>query len=460
MLQASEYHVLEYLRWYKRIKNFRTVENRKQLVKTAKSSLLLYIAWILLLFLYALLIPLLFLPSEIGYLFFVVGVVIVPFVFPYVLVVPLLILQYVLHRPLEYFIVKRATNILKGHKGIKIGIAGSYGKTSMREIVKTVLSEDLVVAAPPYSYNTPLGISSFIKTLSGDEDVLVFEMGEYYPGDVKTLCKLVCPDIGIITGVNEAHLEKFRTLDRTQKTIFELADWLGGTKPLYINGESDHAKRYAEEHDILNKNTFLYSREGVGKKNVTDAETALGGTFFTMDKEKFNSKLLGLHQVGPLACAVDVAERLGVSMDKIKEGIAKTKPFDHRLEPHTDSTGVVTLDDSYNGNPDGVEAVIAFLGGLTGHRRFYVTPGLVEMGDRTELVHKDIGRQLAKARIETVVLIKNSVTPYIEEGLKEGKFAGELLWYPDAMKAFEALPHLTVSGDVVVLQNDWPDQYQ
>ncbi|MBX2866806.1 UDP-N-acetylmuramoyl-tripeptide--D-alanyl-D-alanine ligase [Candidatus Kaiserbacteria bacterium] len=460
MLQASEYHVGEYIRWYKRVEDFRCVENRKKLVWTLKSAGLYVIAWVLFFFLLALTIPFLFFKGGVGYVLFVIAVILVPYVFPYVLTVPLLILQNVIQRPIEWFIVRTATRLLKKHKGIKIGIAGSYGKTSMREILKTVLETDLTVAAPPHSYNTPLGISSFIKTLTGDEQVLLFEMGEYYPGDVKELCKLVRPDIGIITGVNEAHLEKFKTIDRTQKTIFELADWLGGTKPLYINGESDHAKRYAEENGYLNTNTFVYSRDGVGDTKVTESNTGLGGTTFTLGREEYTSKLLGLHQVGPLACAVQVAEHLRVPSEKIREGISSTVPFEHRLEPKTDSTGVVTLDDSYNGNPQGVAAVISFLGSLTGHRRLYVTPGLVEMGDRAELVHKDIGRQLAKAGIEQVILIRNSVTPFIEAGLQEAKYGGKITWYDEALKAFEALPHLTVSGDVVVLQNDWPDQYQ
>jgi UDP-N-acetylmuramoyl-tripeptide--D-alanyl-D-alanine ligase len=130
------------------------------------------------------------------------------------------------------------------------------------------------------------------------------------------------------------------------------------------------------------------------------------------------------------------------------------------LEPKTDASGIVTLDDSYNGNPDGVRAVIDFLASLKGHRRFYVTPGLVEMGPRKEEVHHEIGRELAAAGIEKIILIKNSATPYIEEALKEKNYRGEIMWFDNALAAFAALPLMTVKGDVVLLQNDWPDQYR
>ena len=88
-----------------------------------------------------------------------------------------------------------------------------------------------------------------------------------------------------------------------------------------------------------------------------------------------------------------------------------------------------------------------------------VTPGLVEMGSRKEKVHKEIGKQLARASIEKVILIRNSVTPFIEAGLQEEQYKGELMWFEKALDAFAALPSLTASGDIVLLQNDWPDQY-
>jgi UDP-N-acetylmuramoyl-tripeptide--D-alanyl-D-alanine ligase len=240
------------------------------------------------------------------------------------------------------------------------------------------------------------------------------------------------------------------------KTIYELADYLDD-KPTYVSGESELAKKNARAGHIL------YSRAGAGDAKVENEKTDLSGTSFTLvtgsARMELTSSLLGLHQVGPLAAAADIARRLGLTPQEIRAGIAKTRPFDHRLEPTTDAAGVITLDDSYNGNPDGVQAVIQFLASLTRHRRFYVTPGLVEMGARTEAVHKEIGRALAQAKIEKVILIRNSVTPYIEQGLKKAGYGGEVLWFEEALQAFAALPHLTVAGDVVLLQNDWPDQY-
>lgn len=457
MLQASEYDISEYLAWLGRVKDFAAVERRKQLVKTPKALMTLALAWCLALGIFVAAISTVWLfPVPLNYISFVALLALAPYLLAYGITIPLVVLELLVQKPIEYFIVRRATKALARHTAVKIAVAGSFGKTTMREILKTVLSEGKKVATPPHSYNTPLGISAFVKTLKGDEEILIFELGEGRPGDVRTLSALVQPDMGIITGINEAHLKTFKTLERTVQTIYELADYLGD-KPTYVNGESELARKNARAGHIL------YSRVGAGDSKVENPKTDLSGLSFTLVRDharlELASSLLGLHQVGPLVAAATLAERLGLSPEQIHSGIGKTKPFEHRLEPTTDSAGVITLDDSYNGNPDGVKAVIDFLASLTGHQRWYVTPGLVEMGARTEAVHKEIGHWLAHAGIENVILIRNSVTPHIERGLQEADYGGKVLWFDEALQAFAALPHLTVKGDVVLLQNDWPDQY-
>ncbi len=453
MLQSSEYKLRGYFAWLVNIKSFKKVEVRKKFVPTKKALLLLSISWLI--FVSTFVVSFYFLKSS-EYILFFVMVILAPYILSFGIAIPLVLIKIFIQIPIQYFIVQKSKKKLKTHKAIKIGIAGSFGKTTMREILKTVLNEGKIVAAPPENHNTLLGISNFIKNLKGNEEVLIFELGEYYKGDIKEMCEFVHPDLGVITGVNEAHLEKFKSLEVTASTIFELADWLVDN-PVYVNGENTLAKKHALEKHIV------YTRDGIEEWKVINMKTDLSGTYFTVSRNMqnydFHSNLLGLHQVGPLLLSIHLALRLGVSIENIQKGISKTKPFDHRLEPKVDKSGVITIDDSYNGNPDGVKVVIEFLAGLQGYRRFYVTPGLVEMGNKTETVHKQIGRQLAQANIEKVILIRNSVTPFIESGLREVGFKGEILWFESGLQAFSALPHLTAKDDVVLLQNDWPDQY-
>jgi UDP-N-acetylmuramoyl-tripeptide--D-alanyl-D-alanine ligase len=436
MLQSSEYNIHDYLSWYFKVSDFKKVEVRKKFNKTLKGLLLLVCAWVIIILSFILIDNLL------------LALLLFPYILAYGIIIPLLLIK-LIQLPIEYYLLSKTKTKIKNHKAFKIAIAGSFGKTTMREILKTVLSEGKIVSAPKDSYNTPLGISKFVEGLSGDEEIIIFELGEYYPGDIRQLCDIINPNMGIITGINEAHLKRFKTIDNTVKTIYELGEYLDF---LYVNGDSPLALDSARKTDII------YSSSGMGTNLVLDAKTDLNGLSFKFRNSDFKSKLLGVHQIGPLVCAIEIALSLGLSMEQIQKGIAKTKPFSHRLEPKTDSSGVIIIDDSYNGNPDGVRVAIDFLKNISG-RRFYITPGLVEMGAKTKEVHLEIGKMLALAGIEHVVLIRNSVTSYIEEGLKDNDFKGELIWFDSALEAYNSIPSITISGDVVLLQNDWPDQY-
>jgi len=455
MLQASEYNIGDFFRWHERVRDFRSVEKRKQLVFSAKATALLVFGWVVLLFmLIGAVIIFLSVSSPWNYVLSALLLLEAPLVVMVGLLLAVASVR-VIQGPFERFIVACAKKRLAEHRGVKIAIAGSFGKTSMREVLKTVLSEGKKVAAPPDSYNTPLSIARFVRGLKGDEDVLIFELGEYYPGDVRALARAVQPTWGFVTGVNEAHLEKFKTLERTTGTIFELAEFVDASR-LYVNGESALARSRAKSSNVL------YTREGAGDWRIENPETGLLGTTFMLTKNgamvRAHSGLCGLHSLGVLAAAADIASRLGLTNAEIERGLARTKPFAHRLEPKQWPDKVTFIDDSYNGNPDGARAAIEFLSSLQG-RRWYVTPGLVEGGARAKDIHEEIGRTLAAAGIEKVALIRTSVAHHIEAGLNEGGFNGEMLWYSDMPACLAALRASALPGDIILVQNDWPDQY-
>lgn len=467
MLQANEYYPFEYLAWYHRTSDFSNIEKRKHLVYTTKAILLSAFAWISLVWSFVTSAYVAYATGVPGIIAAIVGFVISPFIVPYMLFLLIIFLNFA-QKPIEAYIIAKAKKKLEKHPAIKIGIAGSFGKTSMREILKAVLSEGKRVAAPGGSHNTPLAIARFVDSLNGSEEVLVFEFGEYYPGDIRKLCQLVQPDWGVVTGVNEAHLERFGTLKKATDTIFELVHYLDKKQPsvqhgsasrgspIYVNAEGVSS----QTHDSTSQ--IRYGRLGADTWKVESSSTNIEGTTIDFWHEgrqiRVHSKILGLHSVGPLAAAADIASKIGLTDGQIQRGLSKTQSFDHRMQPRVDG-GVIWIDDSYNGNPDGAAAAIEFLKTLQGRRRWYVTPGLVEMGSRKEEIHREMGRKIAEAGIEKVVLIRDSVTPFIEEGLKAAQYVGDIVWFDYGPTAFNALPKMAVDGDVILIQNDWPDQY-
>lgn len=459
MLQSSNYNLKEYFNWLGRTRDFRKVMKRGGLDYTKKARLLLAAAWFIILFIYAVVIysALFFFPDYnlVGLLSSAVLFFLAPFLVSYLLILPLWLGRIFIQKPKQRKIINAAKQIISNHPALKIAIAGSYGKTTAKEILSTILSEGKKVAFTPGNMNTPIGISRFAKKLNGSEDVIIFELGEEKVGDVKELCELSQPDMGIITGINEAHLSSFKTLENTVSTIFELEDYLDDG-PLYKNQESQLvAKR------IKGKDKLAFDLKGVNGWRTSDIKTDIHGITFVAQKDdkKIFAKtgLLGLHNVGIILVAIDIADTIGLSIKQIELGISKTVPFEHRMQPKN-IHGAWVIDDTYNGNSEGIKAGLLLLKGLTAKRRIYITPGLVEQGDKTKEIHEKIGRQIAGVA-DIVVLMDNSVTKYIEFGLKEADFKGKLMIVDNPLEFYSNLDQFVANGDVVLMQNDWTDNY-
>jgi UDP-N-acetylmuramoyl-tripeptide--D-alanyl-D-alanine ligase len=448
MLQSSNYSLRDYFSWLLRVDDFRRVMKRGGLDYTNKARLLLLMAWVIMLFIIiiSILSALLFigLSSSVGLLFSLVLFLAAPILMSYIIALPLWLGWVLIQKPKQYSIVNNAKKIISIHPALKIAIAGSYGKTTAKEIISTVLSEGKKVAYTPGNMNTPIGISRFAKKL-GECDVVIFELGEEKVGDVKELCDLVQPDMGIITGINEAHLSSFKTLDNTVSTIFELEDYLGeGT--LYKNRESRLVT-----NRIKNKDKLVFDQKGVNGWRTSDVKIDIYGTSFIAQKgdKKIVARtgLLGLHNIGIILVAIDIADTIGLTIEQIESGISKTIPFEHRMQPRN-IHGAWVIDDTYNGNSDGVRAGLLLLKDLRAKRKVYITPGLVEQGDKTREVHEKIGQQIADV-----------ATDYIKNGLEKANYKGKLIIVDDPLEFYSNIDQFVAGGDLVLMQNDWTDNY-
>lgn len=459
MLQSVEYQTRPYLAWYRRVENFSSVMYRRELDKTKAARMLLAgvrfgIALQILLAVVFLWIAV----SGSSFTFLVVGLLIFfsyPFVWAYALVVPRFLGQALIVNPRNKKLISESREIFANHKAVKIAVAGSYGKTSMKELLGVVLSEGKNVAITPANKNVSSSHAIFAQKLTGDEDILVIEYGEGEPGDVERFADITKPDIGIITGLAPAHLDHYPNLKAAGNDIFSLARAVGNSKT-YVNIESAAAEEYVAP------DMQTYSQEEVLGWKISAIHVGFEGTEFTMKKSKLtlnlHSGLLGRHQVGPLALVAAIAYELGLSKADIEQGISKTMPFEHRMQPRA-SHGAWILDDTYNGNIDGMKAGLALLKELPGKRKIYVTPGLVDQGLENENVHKELGKAIAKARPDKVVLMFNSNCETIAESMKEHHFGGELQIEQYPLDFYMNIEHFLAAGDVIMLQNDLPDQY-
>jgi len=458
MLQSTEYQVEPYIKWIHRTKNFRAVSYRRELAKTKAAQGLLYALrlGILIEILAGVALIILGINKTIagGIFFGAVVIVIYPFVWAYLLVVPLILGRYLVSKPQAQRDITTASQIFKDHPATKIAIAGSYGKTTMKELLLCVLSEKLNVAATPANKNVSVSHAKFAKGLNRDEDLLIIEYGEGEPGDVKRYSELTHPNRGVITGLAPAHLDKYKTLKAAGEDIFSLAD--------YLNNKNVYVYEDSSTKDFIKKPYHVFNQSGALGSKISDIKVGIDGTSFTLSKAKkslkLKSGLIGRHQVAYLAFVAVLALDLGLSEEQVISGIAKTKPFEHRMQPY-ELNGAWILDDTYNGNLEGIKAGTRLLAELKAKRKVYITPGLVEQGEETEKVHLEIGNLIAKSEPDLVVLMKNSVTQYIEKGLKDEGYKNELQIIDDPLDFYVNLKHIVAGGDLVVMQNDWPDNY-
>ena len=451
MLQSSQYGVGDYIAWLGRTRNFNSVMRRKQLRWTPKIMLLVCTQAILMLAFAGILAEVL--PVLLAAVAFILAC---PFVLAYGIVVPLWLGDFFVQKPRVARLRRVAHQKIATHPGLKIAVAGSFGKTTAKEVLYTVLGEGKNVAATPGNMNTIIGNSRFIMSLKGNEDIIIFELGESHIGDVRALCQLVTPDMGFITGISEAHLSTFGTINRIIKTIFELQGYLGN-KPLYKNQDSPLVQQATQSNDPLG-----YGTEGVDGWQVYDATSTLAGTKFTLKKGKkvitVTSGLIGMHHIGLLAAVAALGYKLGLTIPTIEAGLRKTKPFEHRMQPYQ-FNGAWIIDDTYNGNSQGVEAGLTLLKNCPAKRRIYVTPGLVEQSSKTHHIHQKIGCQIAGVA-DVVVLMQNSTTNDIKQGLVAAGYSGQLQVIGNPLAFYANLASFVAVGDVVLMQNDWTDNYE
>ncbi len=461
MLQSCDYDTKAYLKWFWRTEDFRysRVTRRRQLdyTKAARFLILVLRIGIALQLLTGAFI--LYRGSSTGSIGQIItGLLVIisyPVAWAHILALPVVAGRLFISRPAEKKLIVQSKKVFAEHPGVIIAVAGSYGKTTVKELLLTVLSTARHVQATPANKNVASSHAKFAKKLKGDEDVLVIEFGEGQPGDVARFTQTTRPNIGIITGIAPAHLDKYHSLEDAAQDIFSLAYALPAGN-VYVNGESPDTGPYIKPGYIV------YDQEGVMGWKISKIIVAVDCLSFTMRKGgrtlKLKSHLVGRHLVGTLAMVIAIAAELGLTDTQIIEGVAQTKPFEHRMQPRLLAGGWV-IDDTYNGNLEGLRAGLSLLAELKATRKIYVTPGLVDQGREAERVHKEVGRLIAQAKPDKVVLMQNSVTNWIREGLTKENYQGELVIEDDPLGFYTNLDQVIAVGDVVLMQNDWTDNY-
>jgi UDP-N-acetylmuramoyl-tripeptide--D-alanyl-D-alanine ligase len=345
-----------------------------------------------------------------------------------------------------------------------VGITGSFGKTSTKFIVGTILGERFNVLNTPESYNTPMGLSKVINNdLNDDHEVFIAEMGARNIGDIKEVAELCQPNLGVITSIGPVHIETFKNVDNIMKTKYELIEELPSDGVAIFNYDNEHLKKLA---DKTFKEKLLYGLEDIENLDIyaDDIEVSESGSSFTLRDKKGNSvrcttRLLGKHNIYNILAGVCVALSLGMNFEEISRGISKIEPIRHRLNIIDSGTGVIVIDDAFNSNPIGTKAALEVISQFKEGRKIIVTPGMVELGAMEESANREFGMDIGKV-CDYAILVGEKRSKPIYEGLMEVNFNPDNIFVVSSLEeATERLGRLTRPKDVVLFENDLPDNY-
>jgi UDP-N-acetylmuramoyl-tripeptide--D-alanyl-D-alanine ligase len=372
-------------------------------------------------------------------------------------------------QPVEKSINKKyyreAADILKSMPDLKIiGITGSYGKTSTKYYLQRILSEQFDTLMTPGSFNTTLGVIRTVREyLKPYNEVFIVEMGAKQPNDIKEICDLVHPEIGIITAVGPQHLESFKTIECVQRTKFELADAIPADGLVVLNDDF----KFIENRKVENTNSIRYALHATDNAQavIKDIEYTITGTTFTISFKDGNditlhTKLVGEANVTNLTAAVVVARHLGMADDKIKYAVERIEQVEHRLSIKRTAGGVTIIDDAFNSNPVGSTMALNVIGSMKTGRRIVVTPGMIELGSEQYIFNRDFGELMAES-CDIAIVVGKYNRDAIYEGLQVGAMPEDAIKLVDSFADAQALlSKILKAGDIILYENDLPDTFK
>jgi len=357
--------------------------------------------------------------------------------------------------------VKDAKTILEDRDDlIRIGITGSYGKTSVKNMVHAVLSESYYSYMTPHSYNNLMGLTISVRTqLSKLHQVFVAEMGADHVGEIERLAKFIHPSIGIVTAVGPQHLSTFKSQENILSEKMRLIEHLPMHGYAILNVDNAWIRSYKIQHPC---HVITY---GIHEENADvraeDITYSKKGTRFTLHYEHqtypFETMLLGEHNVLNLLAAICVGIVMKVPMHRIQSACKHLRYVEHRLE--VKNMGNYTLlDDAYNSNPQGAYYALQVLAQMDG-RRILMTPGFLDLGEETTTAHQQYAKQMSTCADE-ILLICKTATRDIYDALCKLHYPMDHLYVVQTTKdAFQLLQKIVSDGDCVLIENDFPDAF-
>lgn len=347
-----------------------------------------------------------------------------------------------------------------------IGITGSAGKTTTKDLLKSLLQPEGPTVAPQGSYNGEVGVPLTIFTAELETRFLVVEMGADAPGNIAELCEMVRPDIGVVLMVGSAHAGKFGGADKIAQTKGELAE--GASAHIILNADDTQVAAMASraaapitwfgESPDADVQAQDLTSDHAGRPVLTlahrDADSA------SSEGYRITSGLTGTHHVTNILAAAAAAYRAGVSLQSIAERLDGLGPASRwRMERTERPDGVTIINDAYNANPESMREALKTLARLAhpesgeDRRAVAVLGAMLELGDEHNIAHIRTGETVVRLNIDQTLVVGDDAYPLYRGAVAEGSWNEEAHWVPDADEAEAWLQEHLRPGDIVLFKS-------
>lgn len=360
--------------------------------------------------------------------------------------------------------VRAARRKLREVAPVVVGITGSYGKTSTKFAVGRLIGREHEVLVTPGSYNTTMGVVRAInENLQPVHRFFVVEMGARQRGDIAEIGRLVGHEIAVLTAIGTAHLESFGSRAAIKAGKLEIVGTLKEGGVAIVNSDDPTIRSLSDE--LAGVEVVRYGLDPNGRPDVsaTGVEVTRAGTAMTIVDNRsgarvgVKTRLLGRHSIGHVLAGVAVALHAGRTLDELREPIASLTPVEHRLQLIDAPGGVTVLDDAFNSNPEGAAAALEVLRSMPARQKVVVTPGIVELGELQSQANEELGRAAA-AVADVLIVVARLNRDAIVKGAASGK--ARVVTVGSLDEATKELAGIVAAGDVVLFENDLPDQYE
>jgi UDP-N-acetylmuramoyl-tripeptide--D-alanyl-D-alanine ligase len=328
--------------------------------------------------------------------------------------------------------------------GTVIGVTGSAGKTSTKDAVAHLLGSALAVGKTVGNYNNHIGVPLSILRLPQTCRVGVLELGMNHGGEIRELCRIARPDIGVVTNVGFAHIEFFHSIEGIATAKRELIEALPPSGTAVLNADDKLVVRFADVHPGRSI-TYGFSEDADIRAEMCSQN------HFHCQGVAFETQLSGRHAISNILAAIATAAIFGIAAKHLVEPV-RTLTAAHMRGERIEYAGLTIYNDSYNSNPAAVRAMLDVLADTPAQRRIAVLGEMLELGNTTEPLHRDLGKYVAERGIDVLITIRGAARFMADEAKKAGLSDSAAYFFEAPEEAGTFLKQIATKGDAILFK--------